>query len=474
MRKLGLGGLMALVFSMVVGSGIFNIPQNVAEGSGLAGSLLAWVLTAVVMLSLVYTFKVLSVRKPELNGGIYEYARAGFGKYAGFLMAWGYWLCVCFANVAYSVMLNDSFGAFFPHLLRHDWGLLLFGSSLIWIMYLLVSNGLKTAKQLNNLMTVIKLIPLVMIVVLMALLCRWDTVTAEWSGFEGSEDLWKQARDTMMVTLWCFIGIEGAVMMSARAKNPRDVGLAGLLGFMGSWILYVLVSVMAFGVMGRMRLAALQDPSVAYLLLSTTGKAAYWFVIASVIVSVLGSWVSWTMVCAQVPMEAARAGIFPKRFLRLNRHQMPAFGLAVSSIAMNIFLMIVMLADNVYMAALEVTGMMILPAYLFSALYLCRLGLKKSEGMRGTLPVAMLCALSCLWMIYSAGWIMLATSLFYIAGTIFYVRSGQEQNRVAGVRLSTMDSWKHYFTTAELVVFILLCIAAVGSSVAIATGVFKY
>lgn len=437
---------------MMVGSGIFNIPQNIAAGSGLAASVAAWCVTAVAMLSLLYTFRKLSLCRPELNAGIYQYAQKGFGRYAGFNMAWGYWLCVCFANVAYAVMLNDSFGAFFPCLLDHGWQMILFGSALIWSMCLLVSNGMKTAKTLNMIMTIVKIIPMLLIIMLLVLYFKVDRLEQEWPGVESSSDVWNQVRDTMMVTLWCFIGIEGAVMMSARAKKPSNVGTAGILGFMVAWILYAVVSVLSFGLMSRMQLAGLENPSVAYLLLDSTGRFAYWFVIISVIISVLGAWVSWTIVCAQVPLEAAHVNIFPQRFAKLNRHDMPAYGLKFSSVAMTVFLLIVSLADDVYMAALDITGMMILPCYLFSAMYLCKLGLRRRNNMRRTLPWSILCVVSCLYMLYAAGPLLIATSLFYLAGTGIYFRKNRTMTR------------------NETIAFGVLVVLAVISVILIATG----
>ena len=300
------------------------------------------------------------------------------------------------------------------------------------------------------------------------------TLESNWPGTGAEAPFWSQVRNSMMVTLWCFIGIEGAVMMSARAKRPKDVSRAGVLGFFSAWILYVGVSVLAFGILSRAALSDLKDPSVAYLLRDVSGNWAYWFVIISVIISVLGSWVSWSLVCAQVPMEAAQVGILPSVFKKLNRHAMPAFGLRVSSIAMNIFLFIVIMSDDVYMAALNITGMMVLPCYLFSALYLFKLGLHKVNGLRHTIPVALLCILSCLWMLYSSGPGLMATSIFYVAGTFYYFKCGHEKNRFLGVQLPWSQSWRHHFTVPELWVFIILSLMALASIILIATGVLTF
>ena len=50
----------------------------------------------------------------------------------------------------------------------------------------------------------------------------------------------KQIEGTMLVTLWAFIGIEGAVVMSKHAKSPKAVGSATVLGFIGCLAIYVL------------------------------------------------------------------------------------------------------------------------------------------------------------------------------------------------------------------------------------------
>lgn len=447
-RKLGLGALTAIVFGMMVGSGLYNIPQNLAAGAGPGAVALSWVITAAGMLLLVATFKILSGRHPELDAGIYQYAQVGFGNFAGFNIAWGYWLCTAFANVAYAVMLNDSFGAFFPVFMRHGWQTLVFGTVLIWTMFFIVAGGMRTAKFLNNLLAVIKIAAIVLVVVLLVINVKAGVFSLNFSEEQASGvSVWSQVKRTMMVTLWCFIGIEGAVMMSARAKKASDVGKAGIFGFLIAWVLYVLVSMLCFGVMSRARLSGLHDPSVAYVLRDICGGWAYYFVIVSVIVSLLGGWLAWTLVCAQVPHEAAVVKIFPKSFLRLNRHGMPGYGLFVSSVVMQAFLVMVMMADDVYMAALTITGMMVLPAYLSGGMYLWKISMSRSEmavSSRGTrvrcLITGIFCTLYCLWMIYAGGVrLFMLTSVFYIAGSGFYLKARAQRKAEGTLKFTRAD-----------------------------------
>lgn len=458
---------------MMVGAGIFNIPQNMAAEAGLGAVMISWVVTAFCILFLVATFKTLADRRPDLNAGIYEYAQAGFGNYVGFNMAWGYWLCACFANIAYAAMLNDAFGAFFPVFLEHGWPTVALGTVLIWFMFLLVINGIKTAKVINFIMAFLKVLSIALILVLLVVNIKAGYFKIDfWGRLSGLDGVGAQVKSTMMVTLWCFLGIEGAVMMAARAKKPTDVGKASVTGFFLAWILYVLVSVLCFGVMTQPELSKLEDPSVAYVLRECVGEWAYYFVIISIIISLLGGWLAWSLVCAQAPMEAATVGIFPNRFLRLNRNGMPQYAILVSSIIMEIFLFLVVAADNVYLAALSISGMMILPPYLFSGIYLWKASLhpeqlgnpdrKKLVRFRIT---GIICTVNCLWMIYAGGIeLLLLSSLFYLPGVFFYVRARGCRNP-----LSPRASLG-CFTRGETGVFIFITLCSLVSAYLLLTG----
>lgn len=464
-KILSLWGLVALVFGPMIGAGIYNIAQNMAAGAGAGAVVVAWAITAVGMLTLVFTFKTLADARPDLDSGLYQYARLGFGRYAGFNMAWGYWLCAAFGNIAYAVMLNDAFGSFFPVFLDHGWPTVLFGTVLIWGMFTIVASGIKTASNINRIITALKFSSLIMVGILLVILFDIDLFASDFWGQIGPGDtLWTQIKSTMMVTLWCFLGIEGAAMMSARARRASDVGKAGVIGFFCAWTLYALISILCFGVMTRARLAGLHDPSVAYVLKDTCGDWAYYFVVMSVVMSLLGGAVAWFLICAQTAYTAAGAGIFPKRFLRLNRHGVPTYGLLIGCVVMQVFLLMVMMAESVYLAAINITSMMVLPAYLFSGLFLWKAGMNPSRYLYRNnqrramkcLILGIFCTIYCLWLIYSGGLdLLLLTSIFYLVGTPFYLRACREK--------ATPGSSAEYFTPAERVAFAVIILATVAS-----------
>ena len=443
-KKLGLGGLVAIVFGSMIGGGIFNISQNMAQGAGLGANLISWVISGVGVLFLVLTFKILANARPDLNAGIYQYAKEGFGNYVGFNIAWGYWLCAAMGNVAFAVMLNDSFGEFLPVLLHHGWQTVVFGSFFIWLMYFIVANGVKTAAAMNSIVTIVKFVALALIVIMLFIYFKVGAL--EWDFWGHASDLGSigtQVKSTMLVTLWCFIGVEGAVVMSAHAKKSSDVGKAGVIGFLLALILYALISVLSYGIMKQPELAKLDDPSVAYVLKSAVGEWAVTFVVISVIISILGGWIAWTLLCAQVPYTAAQVKILPKSFLKQNKKETPIYGLLISSIIMQVFMILVAMAKSVYDAAIDITGVMILPAYLFCGIYLVwasytgDLKITDHKKLLQYRFIGIISSIYCLWLLYAGNLkLLLITSIFYLAGMYFYVRA-RKQNMQTGEQIFT-------------------------------------
>lgn len=468
--KLGLGMLTAIVLSTMVGGGIYNIAQTMSQNASLGASLTAWCITGFGILLLVLTFKILNELRPDLNAGIYQYAQQFGGDYLGFNVAWGYWLSVTVAIVAYAVMLNDSMGAFFPVLLEHGWPTEFFGLALIWLMCGLVMCGVRRVAILNTVVTGIKFVILALIITVLVIYAKVGAMKADFWGhalelgsFAG------QVRGDVTMSLWCFIGVEGAAMMSSRAKNRSDVGKAGLIGCGLAWILYVLVSALCYGIMSQPELAALPNPSMAYVLRHVCGDWAYYTIIGAVIFSISGSWIAWTLVCAQTPYGAATAKIMPRHFLKVSRHGVPWFALLASTLFMTIFFFIVCLSDSLFMSAVKLTAVMILPAYFFSALYLGKISIDKGEaamkpGYRAyTRAVALLSILFTLWMLWAGGLsLLLMSSVFYLAGTWFYVqaRKHHREGRGGGSIMSRKDR----------IIFGLLCCAGISTAIMIFTG----
>ncbi len=111
-KKLGLSALTALVLSSMLGAGVFSLPQNMAAVASPAALLIGWGITGVGILLLAFAMLLLTRIRPDLDGGIFTYAREGFGELIGFCSAWGYWLCAVIANVSYLVIVFSALSFF--------------------------------------------------------------------------------------------------------------------------------------------------------------------------------------------------------------------------------------------------------------------------------------------------------------------------------------------------------------------------
>lgn len=410
---LGVLALAAIVVSSMIGGGIYSLPQNMAAGASAGAVLLSWAITGFGVYFIANTFRTLSVAKPDLTAGIYMYSREGFGPYVGFTIGWSYWLCQICGNVGYAVITIDALNYFFPPYFAggNNLASIIGGSILIWGFNFLVLRGIKQATLVNTIGTIAKIVPLILFIVIIAFIFHFDRFDFNFWG-ENTKSLGglsSQIKSTMLVTLWAFIGIEGAVVMSKHAKSPQTVGRATLLGFIGCLGIYILLSLLPFGYMSQTELAAVPNPSTAGILEKAIGRPGAWLMNIGLLISVLTSWLAWTMITAQIPQAAAENGTFPKEFAKENEYQAPSVSLWVTSALMQAMILLVYFSNNAWNTMLSITSVMVLPAYFSSCAYLwkiCEDGEYPANAYirRSTaLFSSVIGSVYALWLIYAAG-----------------------------------------------------------------------
>ena len=436
---LGVLALAAIVVSSMIGGGIYSLPQNMAQGASAGAVLLAWIITGIGIFFIANTFSILSQVKPDIKTGIYMYSRDGFGPYAGFTIGWSYWLCQVCGNVGYAVIAMDALNYFFPPHFAGGNTLpsIICGSLIIWGFNYLVLKGIKQATIVNTIGTIIKIVPLALFILIMLFMFKFSLFEADFWGEAIATKaklggLSTQIKSTMLVTLWAFIGIEGAVVMSNRAKSPESVGKATLLGFVGCLVIYILLSLVPYGYMTQAQLAEVANPSTAGILEQVIGKSGAWVMNIGLLVSVLTSWLAWTMVTAEIPQAAANDGTFPHIFAKENANGSPAVSLKITSAAMQLFLLLVYFSNNAWNTMLSITGVMVLPAYFMSCAYLWRIcedgEFSSTLIRRSTALITSICgAAYALWLIYAAGLNYLLMAVVIVAcGIPFYIRARKE------------------------------------------------
>ncbi len=425
---LGVLALAAIVVSSMIGGGIYSLPQNMAAGASAGAVLLSWVITGFGVYFIANTFRVLSVAMPDLTAGIYMYSREGFGPYVGFTIGWSYWLCQICGNVGYAVITMDALNYFFPSHFAggNNLASVIGGSILIWGFNFLILRGIKQATLVNTIGTVAKIVPLILFIIILIFVFHMDRFDFNFWGEKTKSlgGLEQQIKSTMLVTLWAFIGIEGAVVMSKHAKSPQTVGRATLLGFIGCLSIYILLSLLPFGYMDQTELAAVANPSTAGILEKVIGKPGAWLMNIGLLISVLSSWLAWTMITAQIPQAAAENGTFPKEFAKENEYQAPSVSLWITSALMQAMILLVYFSNNAWNTMLSITSVMVLPAYFSSCAYLWKIcedgeypahsDIKRSTALFS----AIIGSFYALWLIYAAGLNYLLMAVIFMAAGI--------------------------------------------------------
>ena len=434
--KLGLPLLAGVVLGSMIGGGVFNLPQNMARGAGLGAIVIAWTLTLVGMFFLANAFRTLADKRPDLKAGIYRYAQEGFGPLVGFEMAWGYWLSAAFGNVAFAVLIMQILGYFFPVFGDgKNWPSMIGGSVLIWTMHFIVLSGVKRAAGLNVFSSLVNMITICVVLIVLALFIRGGQFSVDvWGHQEKLGSVFTQVKSTMLVTLWVFLGIEAAVVVSDRAKEPAQVGTATFIGLIVCAVLYFLLSVLPFGVMHQMELAGLRSPSAAYVLQDLVGRWGAVFVNVSLLFSDLFCWLAWTILVAELPYEGAKGGVFPKFLAKANRRHVAAPALWISSVVMQITMFVVLFANDAWMWLISITGVTSLPPYVTSTAFLLLYAGKPgyqasaSETRRMAIWTGFLGTLYSLWLQYAAGLeFVLMSTVVYAAGLPVYWYAQKER-----------------------------------------------
>lgn len=426
--KIGLLSLTALVFSSMVGSGVFSLPQNMAAVANGQALLIAWLITGVGILFLAFALLFLTRQRPDLDGGIYNYAREGFGELIGFCSAWGYWLCTTIGIVGYVVIAFSGVGLFTDspeHVYFGEGNTLyaLIGSSIfVWIVHWLVSQGIKEAALVNLIATIAKIVPLVIFIACGFVAFQLDLFKLNFIDFSLQLPVWEQVRNLMLITLWVFTGIEGAVVLSSRAKNRQDIGRATVLGVLLALSFYVMVTVLAYGVTGRAEIANMHNPSMATILEQLIGLPGTIIITLGLIISVSSSYLSWTLFATEIPFLAAKNKAFPSIFLKTNQNGVPIASLWLTSIVVQISLIAVCFFDKNYTQLLLISSVMILlPYFLVSAFYL-----KESVRHKRSkhIWIAAVAVIYAAWLLYAAGVsLLLLSGCLYLLGLLVFFYS---------------------------------------------------
>ena len=342
--------------------------------------------------------------------------------------------------MGYLVAAFSALGYFFPAFGQGNSVAAIVGASIVlWLVHAAVLRGIQGAAVLNGVITMAKVAPLIVFIVLLAYAFRMDTFTLNFWGAPALGSVLSQVKSTMLVTVWVFIGIEGASVYSARAQNRKDVGSATVIGFLICLALLMAVSLLSMGILSQPELAALKNPSMAPVLEKVVGTWGALLIYGGLIVSVGGGFLAWTLLAAESLFTPASQGVMPRWLTHQNKHGVPSNALWLTSGMVQLVLLVTLVSNASYLALISLSTAMILVPYLFSAAYSTLVAWKAHDDQprkteQNPLPpwhlaVSMLATVYCLWLLYAAGpKYLLLSALLYAPGALLYIVAKRERH----------------------------------------------
>lgn len=404
-NKLGLWTSTSLVVGNMIGAGVFLMPATLASYGSI--SLIGWMFATAGAFLLAKVFSNLSKLMPLADGGPYAYSREGLGDFAGFLVAWGYWISIWCTNAAITVSLVSALSTFFPMLATNPLAAIATGLGTIWLLTWVNSLGIVTSGMVQLITTVLKIIPLLAVAIggLFFIKLRYFLPF----NASGTSSL-AAITATTAFTFFAFTGLECATIPSGSVANPeKTISRATMLGTGLAAIIYILSTVSVMGMIPSAKLAQSITPFADAAVLLWGSSARYW-VSGGVAIAAFGALNGWILIQGQTPYAISKDKLFPAIFVKVNKKGVPTAGIIIGSILVSILMVMNYtkgLAEQ-FKFLILLTTITVLIAYLFSTVAYVLIKLKRkytpaSGHWASTIILASLAFLFSLWAIAGSG-----------------------------------------------------------------------
>ncbi|WP_130281532.1 amino acid permease [Rhizobium sp. BK696] len=343
-KSLGLAACTAIVVGNMVGSGFYLSPAAVAPYGNLA--ILVWIIMGAGAICLGLTFARLASLVPAV-GGPYAYTRLAYGDFAGFLIAWGYWISIWTSLPVIAIAFTGVIVDLFPALGNRVTATIL-TLGVIWTIVLVNLRGVHAAGLFAQVTTYAKLLPFGAVAIIGLLFID----TSHFADFNPSGQPLLQSIATLApLTMFAYLGLESATVPAGDVQNAeRTIPRSTVLGISIAAILYVLGTIVVMGLVPREQLIHSVAPfsQAAGIMWGRPGELA---ISLAVLLSSIGALNGWTLLMGQVPMAAARDGLFPPLFSRLSSRGVPAWGMMVSASLATILVLVQAIGSEGFAAA---------------------------------------------------------------------------------------------------------------------------
>lgn len=375
--RIGLWRTTSLVAGNMIASGIFMLPVSLAAFGSV--SLIGWLVSGAGAFVLALVYAKLSRVMPDATGGPYVYTREGLGKFAGFLVAWSYWVSIWSTNAAIALTFVSYLSVFWPALSSSAPLSMTTAIAAVWFLTWVNTRGIRLAGSVQLTTTILKLLPLLFITI--AGLFYIDF--SHFQEFNRSDSSSLSAlTSTATLTLFAFLGLECATIPAGSIEDPvKTIPRATLLGTGLVTLVYILSTVSLMGIMSPEQLAASNSPfsDGASVIAGEWGR---YLVAGGAIISTFGALNGWILIQGQMPLAAATDKLLPTAFGKLNRFGVPAFSIIGSSVLITILLVMKFTSSlaEMFESVILLSTMTVLVAYLLSMAAFMVIAVRISKG----------------------------------------------------------------------------------------------
>jgi arginine:ornithine antiporter/lysine permease len=322
--------------------------------------------------------------------------------------------------------------------------------------------------MLNVVVQIAKFLPILLFLIIVLFVFNIEKFSFDFLGTETSfSNIGIQVKSIMLVTVWVFIGIEGAIVLSERAKIRTDIGKATIIAMVCALLIYMLISLLPFGYMSQQEISALDTPATAYILEQIVGHYGAAVVNIGLVISVLGAMLGWTILATEVIYVGAKDKLMPKMFAKENRHNAPVNSLLLTNSLSQILLIVAFLSAAAYEVIFFIAATAMLLPYLLTGMYGMKLTItgetynKKPKGRKKDLFIATICTIYAIWLVYAAGIEnLLVVSILYTPGILLYAKVQRENGK------------KIFSNQFDIIVFAVITLMSVIAAVMLVTGKF--
>ncbi|HKN64698.1 MAG TPA: amino acid permease [Gemmatimonadaceae bacterium] len=369
-RALGTWGLTAAIVNVTIGAGIFRLPASVATTLGAAAPA-AYLVCALAMGLIVLCFAEAGSRV-SMTGGPYAYVEVAFGPFVGFLSGTLLWAGITAALAAVTSFFADSLAALVPALAPSGVKVVVM-LVVLAALALLNVRGVRDASRFNAVMTVAKVLPLAIVVVIGAFAIQ--SANLSWHEVPSVARVGRAST----VLIFAFLGVEAALVPSGEVKDPaRTVPRAVLLSIGIVAVLYVSVQIVSQGVLGA-SLAVSKTP-VADAGGAALGEWGRTLILVGSTVSMFGYVSGMTLAVPRMLFAFARDGFLPRAVASIH----PTFRTPYWAIGLQTVIVAVLAATGTFeRLAIVANGSVLL---VYAACCLATVELRRRDVRAGGVP----------------------------------------------------------------------------------------